>query len=116
MRLPPLPPPPPFLTPDRMARRTVGDRPADRPATPITISEYDPAWPARYRREEARIRTALGVRHLVLRDWLRACPADRDRYAAHKQAAAARHPLSTSGYVRDKGDVIVEILTRAGLR
>jgi GrpB-like predicted nucleotidyltransferase (UPF0157 family) len=29
---------------------------------PITIVPYDPTWPAQYRREEARIRTALGDR------------------------------------------------------
>jgi len=32
----------------------------------IEISEYDPAWPALYDREEARIRAALGARVVLL--------------------------------------------------
>jgi GrpB-like predicted nucleotidyltransferase (UPF0157 family) len=32
----------------------------------ITLAEYDPAWPALYAREAARIRAALGDRALVL--------------------------------------------------
>lgn len=197
MRTPPLPPPSVFATPEQMAQRAVGDRPSDTPKTPITISPYDPNWPARYRHEEARIRAALRekvlalehvgstavpglpakdrididlivadpadedayvpalatigyqlrardphwyehrclwteshdvnlhvfgpdcdeyLRHVIFRDWLRANPGDRDRYAAQKSAAAARHPLSTSGYIQGKADVIVDILQRAGLR
>jgi GrpB-like predicted nucleotidyltransferase (UPF0157 family) len=197
MRVPPLPPPSVFATPEQMARRAVGDRSPDTPTAPITISPYDPGWPARYRREETRIRAALRqrilalehvgstavpglpakdrvdidlivadpadedayvpaltaagyrlrardphwyehrclwteshdvtlhvfgpdcdehLRHVVFRDWLRAHPEDRDRYAARKRAAAAQHPLSMSGYVRGKAGVIVDILRRAGLR
>ncbi|MEV6849677.1 GrpB family protein, partial [Actinoplanes sp. NPDC051411] len=56
------------------------------------------------------------LRHLVFRDWLRAHPADRDRYAACKLAAAAAHPLSMARYVAAKAGTIVDILTRAGLR
>jgi GrpB-like predicted nucleotidyltransferase (UPF0157 family) len=195
--MPPLPPPSVFATPEQMAQRVVGDRSPDTPKSPITISTYDPSWPARYRREEARIRAALRtrvlalehvgstavpglpakdrididlivadpanedayipdltaagyqlrardphwyehrclwteshdvnlhvfgpdcdeyLRHIIFRDWLRANPKDRDRYAAQKSAAAAQHPLSMSGYVQGKADVIVEILKRAGLR
>jgi GrpB-like predicted nucleotidyltransferase (UPF0157 family) len=33
---------------------------------PITLVEYDPAWPAVYARESARIRSALGDRVLLL--------------------------------------------------
>jgi GrpB-like predicted nucleotidyltransferase (UPF0157 family) len=33
---------------------------------PVHLSEYDPAWPARYERESARIRAALGERALLL--------------------------------------------------
>jgi GrpB-like predicted nucleotidyltransferase (UPF0157 family) len=55
------------------------------------------------------------LRHLILRDWLRAHPDDRDRYAARKQEAAAEHPMSMANYVAAKAEVIVEILRRAGL-
>ncbi|MFC4066504.1 GrpB family protein [Actinoplanes subglobosus] len=197
MRLPPLPPPSVFATPEQMAQRAVGDRSPDTPKEPISISPYDPAWPARYRREETRIRAALPgrvlglehvgstavpglpakdrididlivadpadesvyvpaltaagyrlrardphwyehrclwtdnhdvnlhvfgpdcdehLRHIIFRDWLRTHPEDRDRYAAQKSVAAARNPLSVSGYVQGKAAVIVEILQRAGLR
>jgi GrpB-like predicted nucleotidyltransferase (UPF0157 family) len=179
-----------------MAQRVVGDRPAEV-TRPITISPYDPGWPVRYRREEDRIRFALGeralavehvgstavpglaakdrvdidlivadpadedayvpaltavgytlrtrephwyehrclwtddhdvtlhvfgpdcdehLRHLIFRDWLRAHPDDRDRYAAHKHDVAAEHPLSMAHYVAGKAGVIVDILRRAGLR
>lgn len=65
MRLPPLPSPPKPLTPEQMARRVVGDRPEEVTA-PITVSPYDPLWPATYAREEARIRSALGSRVLTV--------------------------------------------------
>jgi GrpB-like predicted nucleotidyltransferase (UPF0157 family) len=55
------------------------------------------------------------LRHLVFRDWLRAHPTDRDRYAARKHQVAAEHPLSMAHYVHGKADIIVEILKRAGL-
>ena len=43
-----------------LARVTVGEV---QPLTaPIEIAEYDPRWPQLYRREEARIREALGAR------------------------------------------------------
>ena len=45
----------------RLARGRVGG-PAERLHKPIEISEYDPAWPALYEREEARLRVALGNR------------------------------------------------------
>jgi len=56
------------------------------------------------------------LRHLVFRDWLRGHPDDRDRYAACKHEAAARHPLSMANYVHSKASVIIEILKRAGLQ
>jgi GrpB protein len=65
MRLPPLPSPPKPLTPEQMTRRVVGDRPAEVTA-PITVSPYDPEWPAMYAREAARIRSALGARVLAV--------------------------------------------------
>lgn len=196
VHLPPLPSPPKPLTPEQMARRVAGDRPAEVTA-PITVSPYDPEWPAMYAREEARIRSALGsrvlavehvgstavpglpakdrididlivadsadedvyvpalastgytlrtrephwyehrclwnadhsvnlhvfgpdcdeyLRHVIFRDWLRTHPEDRDRYAARKFEAAAEHPLSIAHYVAGKGQIVVEILQRAGLR
>lgn len=196
MRLPPLPSPPKPPTPEQMARRVVGDRPAEVTAS-ITVSPYNPQWPATYAREEARIRAALGtrahavehvgstavpglpakdrvdidlivadpaaedayvpalatagytlrtrephwhehrclwnadhsvnlhvfgpdcdefLRHVIFRDWLRAHPDDRRRYAARKFQVAAEHPLSMAHYVAGKGEIVIEILRRAGLR
>lgn len=195
MRLPPLPPPSVPLTPGQMAARAVGDRPAEVTAA-ITLTAYDPEWPAKFAREEKQIRVALGervlalehvgstgvpglaakdrldidlivadpadeqhyvpalvtagytlrtrepdwyqhrclwtddhgvnlhvfgpdsdeyLRHLILRDWLREHPEDRDRYAAEKYRVAAEHPLSMAHYVSGKAGVIVDILRRAGL-
>lgn len=55
------------------------------------------------------------LRHLIFRDWLRAHPDDRDRYAAQKRQAAANSPLDMARYVEQKSTVVVEILRRAGL-
>lgn len=55
------PPPPGALapvTPDRLASRAVGR--STQATRPITIDEYDPAWPAMFAREEAGIRQVLG--------------------------------------------------------
>jgi GrpB-like predicted nucleotidyltransferase (UPF0157 family) len=48
----------PISTDAELAAITVGERkPHD---APITLLDYDPAWPALFEREERRIRTALG--------------------------------------------------------
>jgi GrpB-like predicted nucleotidyltransferase (UPF0157 family) len=54
-----------MLTTDQMAGRAVGDRPTEV-SKPIIISPYDPRWPVRYQREEARIRAALGERAMAI--------------------------------------------------
>ncbi len=59
MRTPPLPGALAPVTAARLASRAVGGRPA-QVARPITIDDYDPAWPAMFAREEARIRQTLG--------------------------------------------------------
>ncbi|MEV4283602.1 GrpB family protein [Actinoplanes xinjiangensis] len=114
MRMPPLPPPSVLATPEQMAQRAVGDRSPDTPKAPITISPYDPNWPARYRREEGRIRDALGERVLALQhvgstavpglpakdridiDLIVADPSDEDAYVPDLTAAGyvlrAREP------------------------
>nr|BFE72458.1 hypothetical protein GCM10020092_057590 [Actinoplanes digitatis] len=97
MRMPPLPGQSAPLTPEQMAQRVVGDRPAEVTA-PITVSPYDPDWPVTYRREEARIREALDGRALAVEhvgstavpglaaknridiDLIVADPADEDAY------------------------------------
>jgi GrpB-like predicted nucleotidyltransferase (UPF0157 family) len=43
---------------------TIGERKPHR--APVELAEYDPAWPELYRREEERIRRALGDRVLRL--------------------------------------------------
>jgi GrpB-like predicted nucleotidyltransferase (UPF0157 family) len=55
------------------------------------------------------------LRHIILRDWLRTHPEDRDLYQTRKYQAAADHPWSMAHYVNDKTSVIVDILKRAGL-
>jgi GrpB-like predicted nucleotidyltransferase (UPF0157 family) len=105
MRLPPLPPPSVLVTPEQLAQRAVGPRSADVPAKPITISPYDPGSPDRYRREEERIRAALGERVLAIDhvgstavpglpakdrvdiDLIVADPADEDAYVPRLTAA-----------------------------
>jgi GrpB-like predicted nucleotidyltransferase (UPF0157 family) len=52
------------LSEDDLKAITVGE--VKRLAGKIQISDYDPNWPALYRREEARIRAALGERVLLL--------------------------------------------------
>ena len=56
------------------------------------------------------------VRHVLLRDWLREHPQDRDAYAAAKRAAADRLRTGGGGLVVDynelKAPVIREILDR----
>jgi GrpB-like predicted nucleotidyltransferase (UPF0157 family) len=66
MRVPPLPDPSTSLSSGRIAAGAVGDRPVDIPASAITITAYDPGWPARYAAERARILAALGGRVLAI--------------------------------------------------
>lgn len=66
VRQPPLPGPLAPLSPERLAARAVGDRPVDRPVSAITITSYDPAWPATYSAERARILAVLGARALAV--------------------------------------------------
>jgi GrpB-like predicted nucleotidyltransferase (UPF0157 family) len=103
--MPPLPPPSVLATPEQLAQRAVGDRTIDVPRAPITVSPYDPGWPARYQREETRIRAALGERALAVEhvgstavpglpakdrvdiDLIVADPADEDAYVPDLTAA-----------------------------
>jgi GrpB-like predicted nucleotidyltransferase (UPF0157 family) len=105
MRMPPLPSTSVLATPEQQARRAVGDRPVDVPSAPITISHYDSSWPARYRREEVRIRAVLGERVIAVEhvgstavpglpakdridiDLIVADPADEDAYVPDLTAA-----------------------------
>ncbi|MCW3842287.1 GrpB family protein [Micromonospora yasonensis] len=66
MRMPPLPGSLTPLSAGRIAAGAVGDRPIDVPLSAITITPYDPAWPARYTAERARILAALGARALAI--------------------------------------------------
>jgi GrpB-like predicted nucleotidyltransferase (UPF0157 family) len=93
-----------------MAQRAVGDRPPEV-TRPITVSDYDPLWPVRYRREETRIRAVLGDRALAVEhvgstavpglaakdrvdiDLIVADPADEDAYVP--ELAAAGYTLRT---------------------
>lgn len=55
------------------------------------------------------------ARHLILRDWLRTHPADRDLYAARKREIAQGDLTYMAQYSDAKTDVIIDILRRAGL-
>lgn len=52
-------------------------------------------------------------RMLLMRDWLRANPADRDLYARTKRELAAREWKYMQNYADAKGAVVHEILSRA---
>ena len=52
-------------------------------------------------------------RMLLLRDWLRANPEDRDRYAAAKLALAKREWRTVDEYAQAKTGMVQEILARA---
>jgi GrpB-like predicted nucleotidyltransferase (UPF0157 family) len=49
---------------EELARITIGV--PERQARQIRLADYDPAWPARFEREAARIRRALGERALLV--------------------------------------------------
>ena len=51
-------------------------------------------------------------RFLTFRDWLRAHPEDRDRYAAAKRELAGRHWRHMQEYADAKSDVVGEIFAR----
>lgn len=55
-------------------------------------------------------------RHLLLRDWMRAHPEERDRYRDTKLELSRRSFRSIHEYSNAKTAVIVEILRRAGAR
>lgn len=161
--------------------------------SPVVLVQYDPAWPAMYRREEERIRQALGDRALMVghagstavpgvgakpcidillavadssdedayvpalegagyvlrrrepdwhehrlfkgpeinlnlhvwtfgdmiidkllrfRDWLRAHPEDRDRYATEKRRLASLRWRTMNDYADAKDDIVREIEER----
>jgi GrpB-like predicted nucleotidyltransferase (UPF0157 family) len=50
--------PPPLVTDDQLQAVTVGERKPHN--APVTLVEYDPAWPGLFEREAVRIRAALG--------------------------------------------------------
>jgi len=110
MRMPPLPSPPPMLTPEQMAQRVVGDR-APEVTRPIVISPYDSGWPGRYAVQERLIRMTLGPAALAVEhvgstavpglpakdridiDLIVANPADEDAYVP--ALASAGYTLRT---------------------
>jgi GrpB-like predicted nucleotidyltransferase (UPF0157 family) len=51
-------PSPPLVSDEALEAVTVGERKPHN--APVTLVEYDPAWPALFEREAARIRAALG--------------------------------------------------------
>jgi len=50
--------PPPLVTDEELQAVTVGERKPHN--APVTLAEYDPAWPVLFEREANRIRGALG--------------------------------------------------------
>jgi GrpB-like predicted nucleotidyltransferase (UPF0157 family) len=55
------------------------------------------------------------LRHIALRDALRADPVARERYATLKRELAAAHPHDMDAYVEGKSALIAEIMTAAGV-
>jgi GrpB-like predicted nucleotidyltransferase (UPF0157 family) len=94
------------------------------PTTGITMAGPDPAWPQRFTDLAGRIRAVFGpdspevVRHRILRDWLRAMPDERARYAAAKLEAATAAKAGgehVEQYNARKEQVLREIYHRAFL-
>ena len=52
-------------------------------------------------------------RHIRFRDWLRAHPDDRDRYAALKRSLATEHLDDRDGYTEAKSAFIASVVERA---
>ena len=52
-------------------------------------------------------------RHIRFRDWLRAHPDDRDRYAALKRSLATEHRDDRDGYTEAKSAFIASVVERA---
>jgi GrpB-like predicted nucleotidyltransferase (UPF0157 family) len=52
------------ITDEQLQKITVGELKAHN--APVTLVEYDPAWPGSFAREEKRIRAALGQRALMV--------------------------------------------------
>ena len=52
-------------------------------------------------------------RHIRFRDWLRAHPDDRDRYAALKRSLASKHRDDRDGYTAAKSSFIESVVERA---
>jgi GrpB-like predicted nucleotidyltransferase (UPF0157 family) len=53
------------------------------------------------------------LRHLAVRDFLRAHPAEAHAYGEHKMAVAARHPEDRIAYIDGKKDFIAALEVRA---
>jgi GrpB-like predicted nucleotidyltransferase (UPF0157 family) len=54
--------------------------------------------------------------HLIVRDYLRVHPEVARRYGALKKSLAERYPEDIDAYTEGKTEVILEILSQAGLR
>lgn len=52
-------------------------------------------------------------RHIRFRDWLRAHPEDRDRYATLKRSLAAEHGNDRDGYTEGKSAFIASVVESA---
>lgn len=105
----------------------------DRFDPAIRIVEHDPAWAGRAREELVRIllfakppvrprRYHLHVceadgrhelRHLAVRDYLRAHRAEAVRYEAFKRELAARHPQDRLAYIEGKDPYVAALEARA---
>ena len=53
------------------------------------------------------------IRHLALRDFLRAHPDEVARYAARKREVVARHPQDRPAYIEGKADYVAALEQRA---
>lgn len=60
-----------------------------------------------------RANRAWWERHVAFRDWLRAHPEDRDRYAALKRRLAREHPSDLRAYTDGKTGFVQDVEHRA---
>src|ERR671933_438013 len=119
------------LTEEQIRQATIGE--PTRVNGPITLVEYDPAWPDHFACEERRIRDALGERALRIEhigstavprliakpiiDILLVVADSADEpayvYAQTKRDLAARHWTYVQNYADAKSEVVEAIIARA---
>ena len=72
-----------------------------------------PERPRTYHLHVCKVGSEHELRHLAVRDFLRAHADEAARYAALKREAAARHPQDRLGYIEAKEEYVIALEARA---